>query len=193
MDNRGSQVNAQIQQISEKLDELLGVRNPTPRGERRSPAARQGDHCMGRSDHTENGVSSGSRGGTIPRYTKLDFPMFKGSEDPLIWLYGCEKFFSHQRTAETEKVRIATFHMLDEAQLRGHQLEMENPNIDWEEFKESCTIQFGPPAQRNPLGDLVLLRQTGTVEQYQKAFQEKLARASKIVRVDQQVGLFTAG
>ncbi|XP_068649022.1 uncharacterized protein [Aristolochia californica] len=69
---------------------------------------------------------------------------------------------------------------------------MENLNLDWEEFKELCTIWFGPPAQSNSLGDLVLLHHTFTVKQYQKAFQEKLAIASKMVRVDQQVGFFTA-
>ncbi|XP_068649459.1 uncharacterized protein [Aristolochia californica] len=73
---------------------------------------------------------------------------------------------SHQLTAEIDKVRLAAFHMLDEAQL-------------W--------------AQSNPLGDLVLLRQIGNDEHYQKLFQEKLARANKIVRVDQQVGLCTVG
>ncbi|XP_068648893.1 uncharacterized protein [Aristolochia californica] len=54
-------------------------------------------------------------------------------------------------------------------------------------------IRFGPPANSNPLGELVLLRQKGLVEHYQKLFQEKLARAGERVLVDQQVSLFTAG
>ncbi|XP_068639395.1 uncharacterized protein [Aristolochia californica] len=78
-----------------------------------------------------------------------------------------------------DKVGLGAFHMLDEEQLWGHQLELEHPGIEWDEFKELCTIRFGSPAQSNPLGDL--------------QFQEKLARASKVVRVDQHVSLFTAG
>ncbi|KAF3655276.1 hypothetical protein FXO37_16030 [Capsicum annuum] len=42
-------------------------------------------------------------------------------------------------------------------------------------------------------GDLVNLKQTGSVDEYQRRFQELLARGSKYVRIDQQVSLFTTG
>ncbi|OIT36537.1 putative mitochondrial protein, partial [Nicotiana attenuata] len=124
---------------------------------------------------------------------KLDFPTFDGSTNPLIWLHRCEKFFSNQHTQEEDKVGLAAFHMLGEAQLWYHQLEIENPSMSWVELKDCCTLRFGPPARSNPLGELVNLKQTGTVEEYQRLFQERLARASKCVRIDQQVSLFTAG
>ncbi|PHT91080.1 hypothetical protein T459_06193 [Capsicum annuum] len=79
----------------------------------------------------------------VPRYTKLDFPTFDGSEDPLTWLHRCEKFFSNQRTNEDDKV--------------------------W------------PPLGSNSLGNLVNLKQKGSVEEYQHQFQELLAMASKLV------------
>lgn len=53
----------------------------------------------------------------VPRYTKLDFPTFNGIEDPLIWLHRCEQFFANQRTAKINKVSLAAFHMMGEAQL----------------------------------------------------------------------------
>ncbi|XP_068666437.1 uncharacterized protein [Aristolochia californica] len=105
----------------------------------------------------------------------------------------CEKFFSHQRTANSDKVGLAAFHMLNKAQLWGHHIELAYLELNWHEFKDLCSIWFGHPTQNNPLGDLVLLHQISTVELYQKAFQKKLARASKVVRVDQQISLFTTG
>ncbi|XP_068662886.1 uncharacterized protein [Aristolochia californica] len=92
-----------------------------------------------------------------------------------------------------DKVRLAAFHLLDEAQLWFYQVELDRLVVDWEEFKELCMIWFRIPAYRNPLGDLVLLRQVGLVEAYQPQFQEKLARASHLVRRDQHVNLFTVG
>ncbi|XP_068657965.1 uncharacterized protein [Aristolochia californica] len=114
-------------------------------------------------------------------------------EDPLIWLYGCEKFFNHQRTVAYDRVQLAAFHLLGEAQLWYQQVEADKLLVEWDEFMELCTLRFGPLAYSNPLGDLVLLHQTGSVELYQKQFQEKLARASSMVWVDMQVALFTVG
>ncbi|XP_068645217.1 uncharacterized protein [Aristolochia californica] len=54
-------------------------------------------------------------------------------------------------------------------------------------------LRFGPLLRRNPVGDLVNLNQLGTIEQYQKFFQEKLARASHLVRPELYASLFTAG
>lgn len=47
-------------------------------------------------------------------------------------------------------------------------------------------MRFGPPLQSNPLADLLSLEQTGSIEEYQRQFQNLLAHAS-IVRMDQQV------
>lgn len=97
----------------------------------------------------------------VPRYTKLDFPTYDETEDPLIWLHRCEKFFANQRTRETDKVGLAAFHLLGEAQLWYYQLETELPAISWDGFKEYCSLRFGPPARSNPLGELVNLKQMG--------------------------------
>ncbi|XP_068639315.1 uncharacterized protein [Aristolochia californica] len=103
------------------------------------------------------------------------------------------KNFSHQRVPTYDRVNVAVFHLLGEAQLWYQLIEVDSDVVDWDEFKRLCSLRFGPPAYNNPLGDLVLLCQTGAVEQYKKLFQEKLARASSMVQVDQQVALFTAG
>ncbi|XP_068644717.1 uncharacterized protein [Aristolochia californica] len=101
--------------------------------------------------------------------------------------------FFNQRTQPEDRVPLAAFHMLDEVNLWYHQFKTEHPVHDWEFFRDFCMLRFGAPARRNLLGDLVNLKQTGTIETYQKQFQERLARASPYVRSNQYVNLFTAG
>ncbi|KAH0776242.1 hypothetical protein KY290_007653 [Solanum tuberosum] len=65
-------------------------------------------------------AGSGSESGgnsMIPKYTKLDFPRFRGQKDPLGWLNRCEHFFQHQHTLEEEKIGLASFHLEGIAQL----------------------------------------------------------------------------
>ncbi|XP_068653864.1 uncharacterized protein [Aristolochia californica] len=114
----------------------------------------------------------------------MEFPIFSGSEDPLIWIYRCEKFFLRQCIAALDRMGLAALHMLDEAQLWDHQVEREHPGIGWEEFTKQCTIQFGPSTHTNPLSDLILLEQSGNVAEYLNIFQKKLACPSHVVQVD---------
>ncbi|PPS04857.1 hypothetical protein GOBAR_AA15790 [Gossypium barbadense] len=121
---------------------------------------------------------------------RWNFPL--GVGDPLGWLKRCKNFFGNQRTNEEDKVDLASFHLLREAQLWFDQIEKEEANLDWERFRECCHIRFGPPMSNNPLGELANLRQTGTVEEYQRQFQSLLARTTDL-KPRQQVNLFTAG
>lgn len=52
----------------------------------------------------------------VPSFHKLSFPMFDGKDDPLGWLSKCEQFFRAQRTLETDKVWLASFHLTGVAQ-----------------------------------------------------------------------------
>ena len=128
----------------------------------------------------------------MPRYSKLEFPSFDGSEDPLIWLRRCEQFFGNQQTPKGEKVGLAAFHLMGEAQLWFYQVEKEEHVLGWEEFKAHCNVRFGPPMSNNPSGELANLKQKGTAEDYQCQFQSLLARTSDL-NPRQQVNLFTAG
>ncbi|KAL1145373.1 hypothetical protein V6Z11_A11G294300 [Gossypium hirsutum] len=114
----------------------------------------------------------------VPRYSKMEFPTYDGVGDPLGWLKRCENFFGNQWTNEEDKVDLASFHLLGEAQLWFDQIEEEEANLDWERFRECCHIRFGPPMSNNPLGELANLRQTGTTTD---------------LKPRQQINLFTAG
>ncbi|XP_068639429.1 uncharacterized protein [Aristolochia californica] len=76
-----------------------------------------------------------------------------------------------------DRVGLAAFHMLGEAQVWGHLLKKEHLGIGWEDFIELYTIRFGPPTHTNPLGDLILLKQTGNVADYKKLFQNSFFTA----------------
>ncbi|KAB5524458.1 hypothetical protein DKX38_022207 [Salix brachista] len=50
-------------------------------------------------------------------------------------------------------------------------LKESSPVATWEEFKEAIRIRFGPSAYEDPVGAFTKLRQTGSVEEYQSAFE----------------------
>ncbi|KAG6490403.1 hypothetical protein ZIOFF_051699 [Zingiber officinale] len=127
-----------------------------------------------------------------PRYSKMEFLTYSGEGDPLSWVKRCEKFFTNQRTTETDKVGLPAFHLVGEAQLRFDQVEQEELEMTWKQFRDHCHIRFGPPLSNNPLGELANLKQTSSVEDYQRQFQSLLARTSDL-RPQQHVDLFTAG
>ncbi|KAF3635230.1 putative early nodulin-like protein 1-like [Capsicum annuum] len=141
----------------------------------------------------QNHQTSGNSHSTIPRYVRMDFPTYDGTDDPLIWAHCCEQFFENQHTIDVEKVGVARFHMLGEAQLWYYQLKRAKVLMTWEEFQKHCFQQFEPPESSNPVGELVTLRQTSTVEAYQCQFQEKLARANHLIPEHLHIGIFMAG
>jgi hypothetical protein len=47
---------------------------------------------------------------------------------------------------------------------------------DWAYFAQCVNECFGPPTWRNPLGELVSLRKTGTIDDYTKLFLAYVAR-----------------
>jgi hypothetical protein len=128
----------------------------------------------------------------VPRYFKLDFPRFDGKEDPLSWLSRCEQYFRAQRTYVPQKIWLATFHLDGDAFHWYAHLERSRGVPSWEEFVELCNVRFGPPIRSNPLGELRLLRQTGTVVEYQSRFLALLNHADLLSdRRERQ--MFTSG
>ncbi|XP_068662916.1 uncharacterized protein [Aristolochia californica] len=54
-------------------------------------------------------------------------------------------------------------------------------------------MRFSPLASSNPLGELINYKQKGSLELYQKTFQEQLAHANEFVSHTQYVHIFTTG
>lgn len=134
-----------------------------------------------------------TEGVDVPRFYKLSFPAFDGKEDPLGWLNRCEHFFRSQRTRESDKVWLASFHMTGTAQQWYYMLERDVGVLPWSDFKELCHQRFfGPAVGRNHLADLARLSFHTNVAAYQEAFQASMAHAGYLT-LAQQVQLFTGG
>ena len=84
------------------------------------------------------------------------------------------------------------YHLTDAAQQWYFQLERDEGEPNWRNFKVFVNLRFGPSTRHNPLGELKELRQTGTVEEYQRNFLAILCRV-KHRQPRQQVQLFTPG
>ncbi|XP_073024540.1 uncharacterized protein [Primulina eburnea] len=64
--------------------------------------------------------------------------------------------------------------------------------MTWNEFKEQCHLRFGPILRCTKLGELSKLRQTSSVEDYQKKFEHLMARTTNLSQ-EQLVELFISG
>lgn len=131
----------------------------------------------------------------VPRYHKLSFPTFDGKDDPLGWLNRCEHFFRAQRTRDSDKVWLASFHMNGVAQHWFYMLEREAGDIaaiTWPIFRSLCQQRFGPPLGTNHLSELAHLPFRTSVSDYQENFQARMAHAGYLSPA-QQVQLFTEG
>ncbi|XP_068636058.1 uncharacterized protein [Aristolochia californica] len=94
---------------------------------------------------------------------------------------------------DMDKVTLASYDLLDEALMWFHHYRNVHSTQDWLQFKHACQMRFGPPASSNPVGELINYKQTGTLELYQKTFQERLARASEFVPPHLHVQIFNVG
>jgi hypothetical protein len=87
---------------------------------------------------------------------------------------------------------MATFHLDGDAFHWYAHLERSCGTPSWEEFYVLCNNRFEPPIRSNPLGELRLLRQTGTVADYQNKFLALLSRADPLTERQEQQ-MFTSG
>ncbi|KAK1661786.1 hypothetical protein QYE76_049945 [Lolium multiflorum] len=75
---------------------------------------------------------------TPPRFAKLDFATFDGSEDPLNWLNQCEQFFRGQRTLASDRTWLASYHLRGAAQTWYYSLEQDEGGMPpWDRFRSS--------------------------------------------------------
>lgn len=86
----------------------------------------------------QNHQTSGSFNSTIPRYARMDFPSYDGTNTPLIWAHHCEQFFKNQHTTDVGKVGVVGFHLLGEAHLWYYQLKRAKGPMSWENFQKRC-------------------------------------------------------
>nr|XP_040242722.1 vegetative cell wall protein gp1-like [Aegilops tauschii subsp. strangulata] len=108
---------------------------------------------------------------TPPRFAKIDFATYDGTEDPLNWLNQCDQFFRGQRTLASECTWLASYHLRGAAQTWYYALEQDEGAMPpWERFHELCLLRFGPPVHGSRLAELGRLPFTSTVQDYADRF-----------------------
>jgi hypothetical protein len=123
-------------------------------------------------------------GDFLPTYHKLDFTKFDGSSDPLPWLNRCEHYFRVHHTLEHKRVSYASFHLREDVQLWFHRLELNGGAPSWNCFVQLINTCF------SPLGELTLLRRSGTVDEFCSKFMSLSYRGHTLTE-PQQIQLFT--
>lgn len=75
---------------------------------------------------------------------------------------------------------MAFYYLEGDAQLWFLKVERDEPVLSWADFKEHCNQRFGPALQCTKLGELTRLRQTGTIDEYQRQFEQLSTWASTL-------------
>nr|GEX69360.1 gypsy/Ty3 retroelement polyprotein [Tanacetum cinerariifolium] len=105
----------------------------------------------------------------------IEFPKFSGG-DVKDWVYRCKYFFKVDGVPDERKIQLAYMHMLDAALVWYQQYVKKYPdNIPWEHFEVEVIKRFGV-LYDDPIMKLKNLKQTGSVQTYQEAFEALLNR-----------------
>jgi hypothetical protein len=115
----------------------------------------------------------------------MEFPTYDGEVSLMSWLKRCALFFNAQHTTEPEKVGIASFHLVGDAQLWYGQYKDVYGPPPWHRFTELVHTQFGPPSRSNALGELILLKCTSLVADFNKPYNALLGRALRLPAAQQ--------
>jgi hypothetical protein len=90
------------------------------------------------------------------------------------------------------RVQVASFYLLDDAQVWYHRVELNNEGPSWNRFVQLNNTRFGPPLTESPIDELALFSRDGTIEDYCAKFMVLSCRDPAISE-DHQVQLFTMG
>ncbi|XP_037416706.1 uncharacterized protein LOC119279628 [Triticum dicoccoides] len=142
---------------------------------------------------TDAPYSHGGHTHTPPRFAKLDFATYDGTEDPLNWLNQCEQFFWGQRTLASDRTWLASYHLRGAAQTWYYALEQDKGGMPpWERFRELYLLRFGPPMHGSRLAELGRLPFTFTVQDFADRFQALACHAPGVTD-HQRAVLFVGG
>ncbi|GJR56618.1 putative mitochondrial protein [Tanacetum coccineum] len=111
---------------------------------------------------------------------RIEFPKFSGGDDVKDWVYRCKQFFKVNEVPDGRMIQLASMHMFDTALVWYQQYVKRYPdNTLWEHFKVEVVKRFGV-LYDDPIVELKNLKQTGSVQNYQEAFEVLLNRLARM-------------
>nr|GEU31244.1 hypothetical protein [Tanacetum cinerariifolium] len=97
-------------------------------------------------------------------------------DDVKDWVYKCKQFFKVDGVPDGKKIQLASMHMFDAALVWYQQyVKKYTDNTPWEHFEVEVVKRFGV-LYDDPIVELKNLKQTGSVQTYQEAFEALLNR-----------------
>ncbi|GJX34501.1 gypsy/ty3 retroelement polyprotein [Tanacetum coccineum] len=127
-----------------------------------------------------NGEGTSQRGqSTYDRLTKLEFPKFSG-EDVQGWLYRVNQFFLLDSIQEdAQKIMLVSMHLFGNA-LNWHKqfMKRNNGTVIWQHYEEGIKERFDP-INENPMVELKILKQTGSIQAYEDLFEALLNKVDQ--------------
>nr|XP_040242733.1 leucine-rich repeat extensin-like protein 1 [Aegilops tauschii subsp. strangulata] len=158
---------------SGSADPYAGVDGPLFQGGPLMPTYSAPSSSLLRTDEVYPSVVHGQ---TPQRFSKLEFATYDGTVDPLNWLNQRNQFFRGQRTLESDRTWIASYHLRGAAQTWYYALKQDEGGMSpWERFRELCLLRFGPPIRGSRLAELGRLPFTSTVHDLPTASRPWLA------------------
>jgi hypothetical protein len=138
-----------------------------------------------------------------PDDKKVAFTAFYLLDDAQLWFHNmelnggsptwthnhCEWLFHVRRTPESKKVAFAAFYLLDDAQLWFHHMELNSGSPTWTQFVQLVNARFGPPLTDSSIGELAMLRRSGTIDEFCNRFITLSCRNTSLTE-QQQIELF---
>lgn len=129
------------------------------------------------------------------RHVKLELPRFSDG-DPTEWLTKAAQYFAYYDITGNQRIIFASYHLTEEAnewwQATVRALGIEQNLITWETSEEELWKRFSPTRSTNFHEELSKIRQTGTFQEYQRAF-ERLRNKVSNWSEEALVGTFLGG
>lgn len=105
------------------------------------------------------------------RPRRHDFPRFAG-ESPLLWIDLCVTYFEMYKVPEHHWVSSAILHLDGHAALWFQSYKRQHRLVHWDSFMQAIVAEFGSDEYDGQMTTLLQLKQTGTVSEYRKSFEE---------------------
>nr|GEV26466.1 hypothetical protein [Tanacetum cinerariifolium] len=131
---------------------------------------------LGQLENRQGG--GGDEGLLLPRSMRLDVLKFSG-DDPEMDLCHTE-YFSLLNTPTDQRLHIMGFNLEGVAAKWFWWMSQNGLSTTWDRFVESVKIRFGPSKYEDPQWALLKLLQLGTVEDYQREFENLMNKVTDI-------------